>query len=132
MPQTNVPEHRVSWRPLPPARGRVTPTMAGARLASAEPRLCAVTASFAWATCSKMPDVCLYSSLFTVVVVYCAVQPPSTLHATPRTWLAAGEQRKTASAPMSSGVTKASEGCFPRITATAASSREIPSSSARR
>src|SRR4051812_10811696 len=43
---------------------------------------------------------------------YWATQPPSMFQAAPRTWLAAGVQKNTASAPSSSGVTNSPDGCF--------------------
>src|SRR4051812_29628331 len=43
---------------------------------------------------------------------YCAAQPPSIFQATPRTWLAAGLQKNTASAPNCSVVTNSPDGCF--------------------
>jgi hypothetical protein len=45
-------------------------------------------------------------------MLYCAVQPPSTAQATPRTLSAGGEQKNTASSPSCSGVVNCSDGCF--------------------
>ena len=62
---------------------------------------------------------------------YCAVHPPSIVHATPRTCAAASEQRKAASSPSCSGEAKSCEGCFSRSSCTFASSCDRPWAAAR-
>src|SRR5262245_32211658 len=61
---------------------------------------------------------------------YCAAQPPSMFQATPRTLLPAGEQKKTASAPSSSGVVNCIEGSFSPSSSLVASSLDSLSAAA--
>ena len=61
---------------------------------------------------------------------YWAVQPPSMFQATPRTLLAALEQKNTASAPSSSGVVNCMEGSFSPSSSLVASSLLMPSACA--
>src|SRR5436190_5968055 len=58
---------------------------------------------------------------------HCATHPPSTLIDAPRIWSAAGEHRKTAVAPICSGVANSSEGCFSASSLSFACSGVTPS-----